>query len=262
MKRDFLANKALNLKLKNEVINTLPQYLSEALALKVDYVGYREFYNDGTSMAFCSNEEWYNVIQDKETFDSMAIHYSQELMSLNRNGFNYVIRTPACINNHFLRELLLRDMCNSLLIYKKDRKIIRMYSFIASISNLSALNYFFNRWQSFEMIVNTYKDELAGIFKKKEYQQLRQPLFNQKILNNIFNQIQEITPANVNCDILTQIEMEYLPLLATRASNKDIAVLFNVSTRTVQYHVANIKRKLKVSNRLNIIGTAQNKHNS
>lgn len=45
MKRDFLANKALNLKLKNEVINTLPQYLSEALALKVDYVGYREFGN-------------------------------------------------------------------------------------------------------------------------------------------------------------------------------------------------------------------------
>lgn len=257
MKTDFLANKELNLKLKNEAINTLPQYLSEALALKVDYIGYREFYDDGTSMAFCSNEEWYNLVEDKETFDSMVIHYSQELMSLNRNGFNYVIRTPACINNQFLRELLLRDMCNSLLIYKKTKKIIRMYAFIASASNLAALNYFFNKWQSFEIIVNTYKDELASIFEKEEYQSLRQPLFDQKILNNIFNQIP--TSADVTCDILTQIEMEYLPLLATRASNKDIAVLFNVSTRTVQYHVSNIKRKLKLNNRLNIIGITQNK---
>ena len=64
MKTDFLANKELNLKLKNEAINTLPQYLSEALALKVDYIGYREFYDDGTSMAFCSNEEWYDLVED------------------------------------------------------------------------------------------------------------------------------------------------------------------------------------------------------
>ncbi len=51
---------------------------------------------------------------------------------------------------------------------------------------------------------------------------------------------------------LTPREAEFIPLLLTRATNKDIATKFNISPRTASYHVTNIRKKLRVSSRFDI----------
>jgi DNA-binding CsgD family transcriptional regulator len=48
---------------------------------------------------------------------------------------------------------------------------------------------------------------------------------------------------------LTQRELEALKLLATAASNREIADCLNISTRTVETHLANVYGKLAVRGR-------------
>ena len=242
--------KSLDLKLRNEVMNTLNQYSEHIKKLNINHIGYREFWDDGTSIAFCSKEEWYKVAPYSEEMNSdMSIHYALELISIKKNGFDYIVRSISSVNNRFLEQLLRHDICNSLLIYKKEDKVIKMFSFIASKSNTTTLNYFFNNRDKFEAVINLYKEDLANIFKKDEYQELRMPLFNQNVVSSIFEKTNNYSDNKI---ILTPREEDCIALLIKGARDKDIAACLGISPRTASHHVASIKKKLKASNRFGI----------
>lgn len=249
-------SKSLDLKLRKEVMDRLDQYSGHIKNLNINHVGYREFFDDGTSIAFCSKEEWYEIAPYSEEMNAdMSIHYALELISLKQNGFDYIIRSISSANNRFLEQLLLQDMCNSLLIYKKEDKMIKMFSFIAARTNTAALNYFFNYRSKFEAIINLYKNDLAYIFKKEEYQALRKPLFNKNVTNGIFDKTYGYGNNKI---ILTPREEECVMLLIKGARDKDIANCLGISPRTASQHVASIKKKLKTNNRFEITKIVNN----
>jgi DNA-binding CsgD family transcriptional regulator len=235
----------LDLELKEELTKILTPYQEKIKALNIDYIGYREFYPDGTSMGFCSNDRWYEAHKETILNEDMAIHYAKEITDLNEQGFDYIIRTSNTVNNRFLDFLLSHDICNSLLIYKKSRNIINQYSFIASTKNLSALNFFFNKRQEFVDIINLYEAEFARVCAQPKYLALRRLLFLEKTATKLFSNF-SITPSSYN---LTNREQECANLLAYGASDKDIANKLNISIRTVEGYIANIKKKLRANNR-------------
>lgn len=252
--------KDLNLRLRAEVIKAINPYLAEMQGLSIEYIGYREFYSDGTSMGMCSREIWYDSILDADFITDMGIHYTQEMMLLERAGFNYVIRTAINANNRFLKELLKKDLCNSLIFYKKDKEVIRMFCFIASSSNTLALNYFFNKRYIFELIVSSCEEKITNIFLQQKYKELRIPLIEQKVIKILLEGKKKLNSREEN-HILTTREKECISLIAKGAGDKDIAKHFGISTRTVEYHIANIRKKLNVCNRFMIKQAAQLQYN-
>jgi hypothetical protein len=186
---NMIDNLLLNLELKREAVEALKPYQKAIEALKVDYVGYREFFIDGTSIAFCTNNDWYNVQTEKALNEDMAIHYAQELLSSQKTGFHYVIRSLTTVSNRFLKTLVKCDMCNSLLIYRRLPNAIRMYSFIFSKNNLTSLNFFINKLQEFENIVDLYQNNLAELCAKEKYKPLHTVLFSKKVVENIFDNV-------------------------------------------------------------------------
>ncbi len=50
-------SKFLDLKLREEVMNSFQQYIEQIRNLNINHLGYREFFDDGTSIAFCSKRE-------------------------------------------------------------------------------------------------------------------------------------------------------------------------------------------------------------
>ncbi|MGI4775972.1 MAG: response regulator transcription factor [Janthinobacterium lividum] len=239
-----LAINALNLQLRSEVMISISQYLDYLKDLGVSYVGYREFYRDGTSAAFCSNIKWYDVHMQED----MCIHYSQELIGLKRRGHRYIIRSSHDTHNRFLQKLKEQDMCNSLIIYAKEKDMIRMYSFIASLQNDKVINFFINRLSEFEKIANLYSQNLREIFNKDIYFPARLPLLSSRTIDNVLD----------NSSILTEREKECVANLVLHYSNKEIANKLNVTTKTVEYYLQKIKEKLSIHSRFQIIGRYKN----
>lgn len=242
----------LNYLLRNEVIDKLQPYLFTLQSFKADYIGYREFYNDGTSIGFCSNKSWYNYKEDYQSVKNMSIHYTQELMSLVNNNFDFVIRTAANANNPFLQELMKYDMCNSVILYKKTPQVIRHYAIIAKSDNTSSLNHFINKRQDIEDFIENIKLILQSIFQKEIYLPLRMPLLPKGLVHDLF--VRSDTNMCKFHDVqLSSREIECCALLAMGASDKEIASKCNITPRTVSYHISNIKRKIKKNSRFEIV---------
>lgn len=245
-------NKLLDLELRSESVEVLNKHTDTIKLLNVDHLGYREFYEDGSSMAFCSNKAWYEVVLNNEMFRDMSLHYALELLSISRKNYKCIIRTASNANNRFLKELLKSDLCNSLLFYKREKHIIKMYSFIATLSNGAALTHLVNNQPLIESVISSYKDELENIFKKDKYLPLRQNLFKGGLVNDIFNHEDHKKRISSPHD-LTPRELEYVQLLAQGATNKELAATFKITPRAAHYNVKNIKKKLKVATRSDIM---------
>ena len=97
----------------------------------------------------------------------MSLHYATEILSLNRNNYNYIIRSTANASTEFCGELLINDLCNSLLLYKKKKNVIQIFSFISRSSNIDALDFFFNKKHEFEYLANSFGHILAFTFSEK-----------------------------------------------------------------------------------------------
>lgn len=250
----MLDNFLLNLDLKKEAEEILKPYQNKIKTFNVDYVGYREFFIDGTSIAFCTNNEWYRVQSEEFLNEDMAIHYAQELLSLQKTGYHYMIRSLSTVNNRFLKTLVACDMCNSLIIYRKFPNVIRLYSFIFSKNNLTSLNLFVNKAKEFEKIIDLYQDDIAELCQKPKYRSLYTSLFSKKVAQSIFEAVSLTTNEEVMCEKynLTLKEKECISILIENGSDKDIARKINISPRTAERHVANIMKKLQVNNRLDI----------
>lgn len=244
-------NRNLNFCLQEECIKAIECYLKELKDLQIESFGYREFYLDGTSMGICSSETWYEAILDANFIADMGMHYTQEIMLLERKGFDYIIRTATNANNRFLRQLLIQDLCNSLIFYKKSKEVIRMFCFIAPSSNLSALNYFVNKRFVFESIAVSCEAKLTNIFLQQKYQKLRISLIAPEVVKKILEEKKELHCSGIYYDLTTR-EKECISLIAKGATDKDIAKNFGISTRTVEYHISNIRKKLNVCNRFGI----------
>jgi DNA-binding CsgD family transcriptional regulator len=229
-------------------------YIEKLGKYKPDYVGYRCFNNDGTSMLYCSSDAWYeNPIDPEEE----AMHYAKELLLINTEEFNFVVRSPSGINTPFLKELYLRDMCNSILFYKVEKKSVQMFAFIFSSTNLAAMNYFINCREVFENIAISCQEEIIALCSKPEFVSLKKPLFSEKMAKNIFSKVKKGDSYSVAGN-LTARQKECLILLEKGATDKEIAKHLSICPKTVEYHLSNIKEKLQCHTRFDITQKIRN----
>lgn len=237
-----------NLYLRDETISFLEDYITYVKQLGISYVGYREFYSDGTSKAFCSNNNWYNIDASKD----MSIHYLQELLNIKRNQHNYVVRSAYNAHNPFLQKLKESDMCNSLIIYKRENNVIKLFSFIAKITDSQIVNSFLNELSTFNDLVESYNQGLENIFKKEIYDILKKPLIPPEMAVKIFknNLIVRSTGDKIK---LTPQAQKYLSYLSCGYSNKRIANDLNITEKTVEYYFQAMKKKFQVNSRHQLI---------
>ena len=58
---------------------------------------------------------------------------------------------------------------------------------------------------------------------------------------------------DLEANTITQREQEVLCLLAEGKSNKEIGLLLHITNRTVEFHLSNIYKKLKISSRIEAV---------
>jgi DNA-binding CsgD family transcriptional regulator len=225
---------------------TLEQYLQKLVGLRPDFVGYRNFYPDGGSMVYCSNEKWPDDDIKKE---DIAFHYAREIILLKRESFKVIIRTPSVANTPFLKGLLSLDMCNSIIVYKKEYGIIHMFCFIFKSSNLATLNFFVNQRERFEEVAKDCLQLSYNISSNNNYISLRENLFSRKVALSLF---EEEDLVRTSKEILSSRQRECVDLLSKGATDKDIANILGICPKTVEYHLRNIRMILGCHTRFDI----------
>ena len=234
--------------LKKELQLVLNPQIQKLGAIRPDFIGWRDFLSDGTSLSYCSNNLYYT---EKPIVAEASFHYMQEILWLNRRGFKIVVRTPSLVNNAFLKKLENMDMCNSIIIYKKDINVIQMFCFIFKANNIGAMSFFVNEKEKFEVIAEKCLNKTLDISKSDKYFHLRDQLFSNDQAASIFEDCLLIDRKNTNYS-LSKRQKECLDLIVQGATNKDIANILDICPKTVEYHLKKIRETLHCHTRFDI----------
>lgn len=220
-------------------------------------VGVREFYKNGKSIGISSNKSWNTIVNDQDFISAMGLHYFMELFKVMHENVNYFIRTRDHAKNVFQQRLTQMDLCNSVVIYKKEKQLIRGYYFISHPFDNDALTFFVNNFNLFNTVINNTKNkiDLLGFFSPQKPIQIfsceqKNQIFCKR--NNICN-TQHTYMIDNNKYQFTEKEIQVLALLNNHCTIKEISYKMKISPRTVEWHLGNIKSKLSVFSKSQVI---------
>jgi|GEM_PF-5280123 len=253
---------------QSKLIELLKQ---ETQASGVDFLvhlGFREFYFDGTTVGTSTNEVWNEKILDLAFKTEMEQHYFAELKQVMHNHITYIIRTRDHVTNNFQRKLLTVNMSNSLVIYKKTEKSIRGYYFISEPHDYQSQIFIINNLTLFNKITNIVGNALdQNEFLLEELVIKKFQLFSTDQITKIFcnkklDRVGSINNINLIANgkqfLFTPKEVEVLEVVKFGCTAKDVANSLNISPRTAEWHLHNIKHKLGTSSKLAVMAFAQN----
>ena len=175
-----------------------------------------------------------------------------------------LVRTRDQASNNFQRKLLTVNMSNSLIVYKVFPNFIRGYFFISSPEDSQALVFFVNNLYRFNSITGIMDDILSKnnflveelisekfqLFSPEE----RDKIFSAKKQDNISNFVVVVNERQYE---FTPKEIEFLKVVKYGCAVKEIAKTLNVSPRTAEWHLHNIKLKLHTSSKIDVTKFAQ-----
>lgn len=245
----------------------LMKYEAEKLGINfLAHYGVRAFHYNGNVFGITTNDQWNDFTYNKESIYHTKHHYYDELNFIINNNAKYILRSEGLVNNDFLSKLSEVRMGNGIGIYQSNKSGIVGYYFTANQNIKDAMNFCINKIHLFERIANLVETQLV----KKDYWNTapilpshkkllllntRQLFFNEEIKdkglsNKIFY--------NGENFIFTQREMQILDLIKITYKSKDLAQILNISTRTAEWYLYKLKRKVNVHNKdewkRNIIG--------
>lgn len=259
-------------KIKPEVkkAKVIEVFEKETKNLGVDFIyhyGFREFYEDGTTLGVSSNKDWNNVTLDILFKTEMEKHYLSELVNAMGNivnrGVSHIVRTRDQIINEFHNKLLSVEMCNSFIIYKKIDNLIRGYFFIHHPQDYKSLNFCVNNLPLFHKITNSI-DYVIRQDKSIVEELLSQKfhLFTANKMSDILSQKKGLIPNTIivfnNEEYsFTPKEIQLLEVIRSGGTIKDIAKGLGMEPRTVEWHLTNVKKKIGAFNKHEVITFAQ-----
>ncbi|MGV2433285.1 MAG UNVERIFIED_CONTAM: LuxR family transcriptional regulator [Rickettsiaceae bacterium] len=224
--------------------------------LGISNFGYRKFNLDGTSIGFCTYSEWGKIEDENKFIDSMKKHYTDELNEFAQTGHKFIIRTGTHTkNSYYLETLKNHNMWNSLIVYKVRSSFVEGYYFISSCEHDSILNLFYNKRDYFETLSNNLSEIIRFLELETSYSDYISRLLDGALIRKIVTKFtsKNFTSIKFGESSLRKSELKIILMLAQGISRKTIAKDCNISINTVNTHIANVKNKLFLSSKDEII---------
>lgn len=192
--------------------------------------------------------------------------------SIMKQKFHYILSDYNNDNYIYTRMLYdLRHLFNlwfPFYLFERYEGYYDLYIFCSTPQNTDVLNFYLNNIENLELFKFYFKEKASELLKKAESNKITLPKHmmsnvkglyraqenNDKINKQIYNQIRKYCFQIFGKKILfTKREMDSLRLLLKGYSVKEIAANNNVSSRTIETHINNIKYKLGVSRKSKIV---------
>jgi DNA-binding CsgD family transcriptional regulator len=249
----------------NDVSEISRQFFEKTTITVFDHV---RLYKDGTRFSLCSNALWSNYLSKEVDSHDLIIERNKI-----KNLPKYIlwqgsldIYTASIFQ--VAREQFNIDHGFTLIEYNKE--YADLYYFASSRDNHDIQNFYINNIDILESFVSCYKSKGECLIKLAEqkrttpriehgYQEF--PLseeiikFN-KIKNTYFNSIDDKIKLPYIDTTFSQREIQCIKLLSKGFAAKKIAATLNLSHRTVENYIANIKSKLNISSKAQLVEIA------
>lgn len=232
----------------NRVINNkiLKKFTSLFNSSPIDLFSYRKYYETGKHLALCTREDW----QDHylHNIDDIGPVFRKAIIDATKYKNVYFL-WPNKRKDQFLKELWSFNIWNGISIFYKDNQHVESFTFACNQNTKLANNYFINNLE----ILNYYIEYFSSIKKyikisKNQLPTLKNPiLFNKKEKNHI-----------EKIDMISQRERECLMLISKGHTAKSGADVLNISYRTFEKHIFNIKKKTNLYTKPQILSLLVN----
>ncbi len=230
--------------------------------LSINAFGYRLFFPNGKSFGICSNNDW-NIFFESQFLpqNDHISRYEEEVSQALRKGKYFYARigTPDP-NDRFSLMLYEFDIWNSFCLYYKNSNTVDGFYFTSSRENKEIINFYLNNIKLLERYSSYFKEKFSEATTLKDLVNLSEPIFssdvfakqnfndeNEEIKIKNFSQSLPLNKLVMNKEgqsiVLSKREAECLCYMAFGKTMKEIASCLNLSPRTVEFYVDNMKKK-------------------
>jgi DNA-binding CsgD family transcriptional regulator len=232
-------------------IDTLTQNLVPHLPnfLDTTVFGYRCFDRSGKSFGWSNNNQW-NHFFINNLSDIPLDRYEKEVASTNELGKYKIVRIglPTAKDKLF-QGLYQLKIWNTVCCYIKCGNYIEGFYFSNPQGGTDWINHCLNQHDLLENYCIDFKKRLLCITSRTDLLEFSSPTVNPEI----FNTDSLESPPSIYTSKLTIRENQCLKLIGQGLTNKKIAHYLNLSPRTVEWHVENLKNKLNANKKINLI---------
>ena len=216
----------------------------------------RLIYKNGYSSMFCTSLYWAEINKTSEFYKQFRNHVSPEIVKSFHNKSNLISRSADKTSTPFLKTLENHGVNNSIIIEEFHRDYIKITYFMGAPDDPAARDLMLNNIERLNFIRKRIEPQMKNIFCSKEFAAKKELILNDTARNIIW---QKPINRNDNKVISTKYsdftyrEMQCLKYLKFASSNRYIANDLGISMATVKHHIANIKTKLNISSRQELI---------
>ncbi|MBY0280630.1 MAG: helix-turn-helix transcriptional regulator [Alphaproteobacteria bacterium] len=246
-------------------LSVLSDFFTQPLGLTT--FGYKRVYQNGRYLFLSTNQDWlkyhYQNVKDHGAF-------FQEAMDTAHLNHSYRVLWPSARHDHFLDALNHFGMWHGINFYKWRDDYLELWTFSTSCDRGGISQIYLNTLPYFEEFIhyfNLKSSEIININDKEKLAQFEHCLPSPSLQNNALNPLTEIINL-IKIDkflingpnglvTLTKRESECLKLLGTGKSAKEVAAVLQISPRTVECYVNQIKEKTGCYSKSKLLKSAQ-----
>jgi len=224
----------------------------------IDY-GRRFVSRAGCSAIITTSHVWEDAYKNNKLQDDTFSHMSEEILKVQKNNLSVITRSSDKITSEYLKTLESIGLNNGLVKYHFYKSHIEISYFVLNKDNAIGRDHLLNKILLLERAEKKMLVAINSISNTKLFQQKNKIVINPNIANAIFN---NKTPLIHEVDFcfskLNYREVNYLALLNFECGNRFIAKRMQLSESTVKLDLINLKNKLNIENRADLIRIAQN----
>lgn len=232
-------------------ISTISDFFTQPLGLTT--FGYKRVYQNGQYLFLSTNQDWLQY-----HYQNVKNHgaFFQEAMDTAHLNHSYRVLWPSTRHDHFLDALNHFGMWHGINFYKWKGDYLELWTFSTSCDRGSISQIYLNTLSYFEDFIhyfNLKSNEIINVNDKKKLAQLEYGFSPPPLQESLLNPLSQII-SQIKIDkflingpngiiTLTKRESECIKLLGTGKSAKEVAAVLEISPRTVECYVNQIKEK-------------------
>ena len=227
------------------------------------------FYN-GDIYGYTTNNEWNSLTNSENFTDEISNHYNSEVDYVLRNKVKYILRSDELITNSFLEKLKENQMGNGLAVYLSNEIGTTGYFFTINNRYKDALHLCINKLHIFEKVSCLVDRQLIKIgywnnVNILDYHRGLVAPIHKNFLN--YDSLDEAGPIKTvsykaQQYLLTQREEQILDKIKIYKSAKALAKDLSISVKTAEWHIHNLKSKLNLHTKQEVIILSENLNNT